>query len=312
MSNFKEAIEERVGPIPGYIDTSEFLSEYYGPDSLACHGVRQIDDTHYEAFFLVPENICGPKARPPMFDKLRMTNQGFETETDEGDAWQHFIDTVVINGTSVKLVPGHKIAGLQVEMASIAYNQGRENSVDLMMTDIAAIHYRGFVLPHQNLLILGDLQKEDEAVVSTPKVYANETTITGETKPKTDAIKLRCETVGYFDDEIRPVMMLQHWLFETTAQGFGFIAGLNKGIKDKIPILLQSERSRYGKVPIKAGDLVSTRFELTPSPEEQGFGHSEIFVNGASYGSQRRLMVRFYSLDEVAAGIALAKGGQAA
>lgn len=296
MANYKEAIEDRLGPIPDYIDATETLLEYYGPDSLACHGLRRIDDTHIEALFIVPENICGPQARPPMFDLLRYINGEFTTQTDNVDAHQHFIDTVIINGVQVKLVPGHKIAGLTVEAAQLAYNQDRETPEDLMLAQIRFIRYKGFVLPRQDLLLAGELQKDKQGVLYSPKTSVNNLV-------RVDANGFRCVSVGRIEEEIKRQMLLPHWLFETTAQGFGKAASLIRQARDMVPVLMQCERSRFARTIIKTGDLVSTRFELLPSPAEQGFGNAQIFVNGNSYGDQQRLLVRFYPIEKIAEGI---------
>lgn len=296
MSTYKEAIEDRLGPIPNFIDATEGLLEYYGPDSLACHGLRQIDDTRYEALFIVPENLCGPQARPPMFDKLRITDDAFTTQTEEADAYQHFIDSVTINNTPIKLIPGHKITGLAVAAAELFHNQEQEEPEDLMLTYLDFIRYKGFVLPNQELALPADIQRGETGVVYSP-------TVSVKNFLRTEGRGFKCDSVGRIDQETSRVMMLQHWLFETTAQGFGAAAGLVKNAKDLVPVLMQTERTRFAPRPIKMDDLISTVFTFQQSPAEQAFGNATIFVNGERYGDQSRLMDRFYPIEQIAEGI---------
>ena len=296
MPSFKEAIEDRLGPIPNYLDATEGLLQYYGPDSLTCHGLRRINDTQIEALFIVPENLCGPKARPPMFDKLRDNEGTFTTQTEVTDAHQHFIDSVTINGTPIKLIPGHKIAGLAVAAAELFHNQNQEEPEDLMLTYLDFIRYKGFVLPNQELLLPTTMQKDETAVVYSPTIFVKNFL-------RTEGRGFKCVPVGRIDEETKNAMLLQHWLFETTAQGFGAAAGSVKKVKDLVPILMQTERTRFAAKPIRAGDLISTVFVFLPSPADQAFGNATIFVNGERYGDQTRLMDRFYPIEKIAEGI---------
>lgn len=296
MPTFKEAIEDRLGSIPNYIDATEGLLQYYGPDSLACHGLRELDGKRYEAFFIVPENLCGPAALPPMFDKLRLVDGNLITETEAADAHQHFIDSVVINNTPIKLIPGHKIAGLAVAAAEFFHNQDQEKPEELMLTYLDFIRYKGFILPDQQLWLSNTMERDETAVVYSPEVSVKNFL-------RTEGHGFICIPMGLIDEEARKAIMLQHWLFETTAQGFGVAAGLVKNIKDLVPILMQTERTRFTPRPIRSGDLISTIFEFQPSPAEQAFGKATIFVNGQRYGDQARLMDRFFPIEKIAEGI---------
>lgn len=298
MPNFKEAIEGRVGPIPNYVDTSESLFEYYSDDTLACHGIRFLDQTHAIAYFIVPEAICGPKARPPMFDKITFEDVKIKVVTDEDDARNHLNDSVVVNDVHIKVVPGHNIAGLIAEVMAQKYNQGREQPADLMLTDSAFIRYRGLILPKQEIVLAGDMTVDDEGVIFSPDIMFGDQT-------KAKAQKFHCEVVDPIDEETKAQMMYQHWLIETSAQGLGSVVS---SIKGKVPVLGQCEKSLFSKIPIKASDLITTRLELLASPTEQGFGNTEIFVNGTKYGSQRRLMVQFFPIEMIAEGIVNARG----
>lgn len=300
MANFREEIESRIGSLGlDYIDPTPTLSKYYGPNSLACHGLRRLDETHVESYFIVPQNLCGEAGRPPMFDRLTLEDGIFITQTDEVDAREHFIDEIVINGIQIRVVQGHKIAGLVVEAGEVAYNQGRETSVDLMLTEFGFIRYRGFILPRQEVVLTGALTKDDQEVVFSPDI-----TVSGQSRTK--ANKFRLEVVDPKDKETKKLMMKQHWLLETTAQGFGSAASLDRSVDGMVPVLMQSEKSTFAKTPVVAGDLITTRFELLPSPPEQGFGNAEIFVNGVLYGTQRRLLVQFFPIEKIAEGIAAA------
>ena len=171
-----------------------------------------------------------------------------------------------------------------------------------MLTEIGYIRYKGFVLPRQDLLLSGPFERDDQGIIYSPKTYVNSLV-------RADANKFRCESVGHIEEEIKRQMLWQHWLFETTAQGFGSAVAQSRGIsvRDMVPALMQNERSRFSKIPIKAGDLISTIFELLRSPVEQGFGNANISVNGEPYGDQRRLMVRFYPIEKIAEGIEAAR-----
>ncbi len=288
-ANFKEA--------PGYIDTEEALSAYYGPNSLACSGIRRLDETHVESYFIVPENLCGPLARPPMFDRLRFHDDKVWVQTDDNDAKEHFIGSVVINNTLIRIIPGHNLAGLAIEAAVQAYNRNRENPADLMLTEFGFIRYRGFVLPCQELVLTGAMLVNEKSISFSPDIM-----VAGQSKVKGN--KFRLEVVDPLEKDLKSHMLAQHWLLETTAQGFGSAVNPPKGM---VPVLMQSERSQFGKTPIVTGDLITTRLELLPSPSDQGFGNAEIFVNNIPYGTLRRLMVQFFPIEKIAEGIEAAR-----
>lgn len=284
MTNFKKE---------AYADTTATLSRFYGPNSLACHGIRRLDKTHVESYFIVPPNLCGPHARPPMFDRLHVEEDKVKAETDPNDAREHFLESLVINGVPIKVVPGHNIAGLIVEAMMQSYNRDRQDPVDLALTEFAFIRYRGFILPHQEIVLVGHMIKDAEGITFSPDV-----TVRGQSRAR--ASKFHLEVVDSVTEATRQSKLDQHWFLETTAQGFGSAVSLGKPVDGKVPVLMQIERSSFAKTPVVAGDLISTCFELLPSPEEQGFGNAEIFVNRMLYGSQRRLMVRFFPIEKIA------------
>lgn len=297
MSNFRAAIESRIGPTGSdFVDTTPTLSRYYGPNSLACHGLRRLDKTHIESYFIVPENLCGPQARPPMFNSFNFQTGTMEAVTSTNDALEHFIDGVFIDDVPIKLVPGHNLAGLVVEAMDREYSRIGWRPLDLRLTGFSAIRYMGFVLPGQRISLTGEVVKDAHGATFSPDI-----TVNGQVRAR--AINFRSEIIDPIDEVTRNRMLAQHWLLETTAQGFGCAAALGRSVEGLVPVLMQGEKTIFDKSLIIAGDLITTRFELLSSSPEQGFGNAEIFVNGNFYGSQRRLMVQFFPIKKIAEGI---------
>lgn len=303
MSDFREAIEARVGSIEGYIDATEQLSTYYGPNSLACHGLKILNDKKAEAYFIVPDNLCGHNARPPMFDSLDFTGDGTETVTEEADAREHFVDTLVIDGLHLQPIPGHNIAGLIAEAMIQRFNRFMLDPKDLMLTGLGYIRFKKFIVPYQRILLAGSGDIDDNSIVFSGDV------LVGEHK-RCLASKFRAEIVDPIDQATKMRMLDTHWLLETTAQGFGLAAAMLQGIdiRKRAPVLLQVEKSSYEKNPIVSGDLIKTKFDiLSTTTDGLGLGNSEIFVNGQTYGIQKRLMGMFMPIEKIAEEIKIAK-----
>lgn len=278
-----ETIQAAVGKMPGDIDATPILSTLYGPSSLVCHMVRPIDERTFDAYFLVGQNICGPSARPPMFNRLTIDGDRFVTHTEEDDAKEHLI---IDAGEGV--VPGHNLAGLLVEAQKLALNQGRPNPREYMVRSYDFIRFKGLVLPDQELVIAGPERQKNQTMLFT---------LTGNGEDRARAGNIELEAVDLTDEEIE-AMMYQHWYPEITAQGLG-IAKAHLLKAKKIPLFLEVSKSSFELVPVRYGDIVRTRLNLFDSEDNQAFANSQTFVGDRQVAEQAEVLLEFFPIEEV-------------
>lgn len=283
-----ETIQAAVGKMPGDIDATPILSGLYGPSSLVCHMVRPIDERTFDAYFLVGQNICGPNARPPMFNRLAIDGDRFVTHTEEDDAKEHLIINV---GEGV--VPGHNLAGLFFEAEKLALNQGRPIPREYMVRSYDFIRFKGLVLPSQGLIIAGPERQRNQTMLFTLSSDGENRGIAG---------NIKLEAVDLTDEEIES-MMYQHWYPEITAQGLG-IAKAHLLKAKKIPLFLEVAKSSFELIPVRYGDLVRTRLSLFDSEDNQAFANSQTFVSGSNavewqVAEQEEVLLEFFPMEEV-------------
>lgn len=274
--------------MPGDIDATPILSGLYGPSSLVCHMVRPIDDHTFDAYFLVGENICGPKARPPMFNRLIIDGDRFVTHTEEDDAKEHLI---IDAGEGI--VPGHNLAGLFFEAEKLALNQGLLTPQEYMVRRYDFVRFKGIVLPHQKLVIAEPVKQRNGTMLHT---------LTSDGQERARAGDILLGAVNLSDEEIGS-MIYQHWYPEITAQGLG-IAKAHLLRQKMIPIFLEVGKSSFELVPVRYGDIVRTRLSLFDSEDNQAFANSQTFVSRSNLvewqvAQQEEVLLEFFPIKEV-------------
>lgn len=285
--NYLETIEARAGRKAGDIDAGVKLYNWYGVNSLASHVLRPLSDTTAEAYFVVGENLCGPKSRPPMFDRLVFFDGSFITRTEPRDAREHFNEAV-----GFKVVPGHNLAGLVVEGMDRAYAGGLDGG-RLYLSGFDFMRYKGLVLPDQNIEIAGPIRVDDKSVTFSP-------TITREGERKVLGRNFRCEVTDPINKGEEVFMLSQHWLIEAAAQGLGILATMSQNAKEVVPVLMELSQSTFTSTLIKAGDIVVSRLTILSSDEKAAMGNIEQFVLGSTkVANQTKMMVGFSSIEDI-------------
>lgn len=274
------------------INAALVLSRWYGPDSVACHTLRVLDTNTAETQFVVGQNLCGPAARPPMFDRIVTESGVYTTQTSPEDAHQHFIDEV-----GIKVVPGHNITGLVVEAMTQEAQRTVDSSAAWYLTGYDFIRFKEFVLPGQRISFTGQVERADEALTFSP-------TMVGQSRPF--ARNFRLEATEPLDEDTRNRLLAQHWLFEINAQGLGMVA-LQQVSEGIVPVLMESGKSWFAKVPVKAGDIVTSRFTVLAADDKQVLGNAQDFVNDIPVCDQQRILLGLVPLEQIREAIAGAK-----
>lgn len=266
------------------IDAVPILSKWYGPDSIACHRVRIISEKQVESEFVVGENLCGVKARPPMFDRLILLQDNeFTTETSADDAKEHFIE-----GAGITVVPHHKIEGLTAEaLKQTRYPDSYEGVVYVVSFDFMRL--RDFVLPHQGVSFAADIQRDLDGATGTFKM-------SGQRRPF--AKNLRIEGGNLLGEEARQRLLAQHWITEANAQGMG-IVGLQSAPEGTAPVLMEVGRSTFYKVTIFAGDTLVSRFNVRTRLNNQIMGDAETFVRNTLVAREEELLLNIYPISSL-------------
>lgn len=281
-----ETIEAQFGRQANDINAVSVLSKWYGPASLVCHLVRPIDSTTLDAFFVVGQNICGSAARPPMFDRLSFENGQFNAPTSMEDAKEHFIETV---GKGV--VPGHNLAGLAIEVATLAFNKERGKRADLMVTGFDYIRFKNLVLPSHELDITGTIEQGEKSIQFSPVInYKGSKRLLGK--------NLRLEVATSFDVETQKTLLAQHWLLEIIAQGLGVGATALGGKEGVLPIFYEIGRGEFAPMPIRAGNILRTHIEFK-NLEDTVLGNASIFVEHQQIARLEEVLLGFLPIEKV-------------
>lgn len=265
------------------IDAVPVLSQWYGPDSTACHSVRIIDEKNAEAQFVVGQNLCGSLARPPMFNHLVFQNGVFSIETSVEDAKEHFVDSI-----GIKVIPGHNIMGLVAEGLSLVYGDRR---IPLYVTSFDFMRFRALTLPGQEIKFSGEVDKIDETVLATLVM-----SMSPQGRPFTRNFLVEAGEV--VDEEIKARMLAQHWIFEANAQGLGMVA-LASAPKGVVPMLLEVGRSSFAKVPVLAGDTLRSHFSDISVDVQQILGDVETYVGDIQIAEIHNLLLQFVPIDKI-------------
>lgn len=266
---------------PETIDAVPVLSRWYGPDSIACHKVRILGDKEAETEFTVGQNLCGPLARSPMFDRLTYLNGVFTTQTSAEDAREHFIKNVGIN-----VIPAHNIMGLVVEGLGRAYGNNDET---LYVRGFDFLRFRGFTFPSQEIKFSGEVDCYDKTILAT-------LVMTLQTRPFTRNF---CVEVGEtLDEESKQKLLLQHWLFEINAQGLGMVV-LSSAPEGLVPAILEVGRSSFTKAPVLAGDILISRFTNVWADGQQIYGDVKTYVGDNLIAEQQGLLLQFVPIDKI-------------
>lgn len=291
MTRSNESFQENKGALHKEIDAAKILSTWYGQDSIACHRLRILNDTTAEAQFLVGENLCGPQSRPPMFNRLRLQDGVFTTQTSPADAKEHFIEQV-----GIQVIPGHNITGLVAEAMAQEFYGDRERGT-LYMVGFDFMRFKELIIPGQEIAFVGSINKTDTEILGSM-------TMQGQRRPFTR--NFRCEEGEVLDEEKRKKLLDQHWIFEINAQGLGIVA-LQQAPKDVVPVLMESGPSSFAKVPIVAGDIVTSRFTVKAADQQQVFGDAQTFVGDVQIAQQNDLLLQLVPIQTIKDAVESAK-----
>lgn len=291
MTKIPESFQEHKGLQIKEIDASKVLSRWYGPDSIACHKLKIYQDGTAESEFTVGQNLCAPVSRPPMFDRLKLQDGVFTTQTSTPDAKQHFIESV-----GIQVIPGHNIMGLTTEALKQEFYQDREEKGRLYVVVFDFMRFKGLILPNQEISFTASTSKNDTGITGSVNMK-------GERRPFTG--NFRCEE-GELDEELQKRTLDQHWIFEINAQGLGVMA-LQQAPKDVIPVLMESGPSFFAKIPILAGDTVTSRFTIKAADEKQVFGDAKTFIKNQQIAQQEDLLLQLIPLESLKEAVEAAK-----
>lgn len=263
------------------IDAVTILSNWYGPDSIACQSVRILSDQEAETEFTVGQNLCGPQTEPPMFDRLSFLNGVFTTETSIEDAKEHFIKEV-----GVSVVPGHNIMGLVARGLEIAfYNK----EATLYVTGFDFMRFTNLLLPDQQIRFSGEVDKLGAAALAT-------LVMTLQRRPFTRNF---CVEAGDpINEAIKQKLLAQHWLFESNAQGLGMTA-LTSTPAGVVPVLMEVGRSRFYKAPVLAGDVLRNCFINVFTDKQQVSGDVKTYVGDKLIAEQENLLLQLVPIEEI-------------
>lgn len=273
------------------IDAAKVLSSWYGPDSIACHKLKIHQDGTAESEFVVGHNLCGPASRPPMFDRLRLQDGVFTTNTSAMDAREHFIESV-----GIQVIPGHNITGLVAEALAQEFYRDRKHGT-LYVVGFDFMRFKDLILPEQEIAFVGSTNKTDIGIVGSM-------TMQRQRRPFTR--NFRCEEGETLEEEKRKKVLYQHWIFEINAQGLGMVA-LQYTRKDVVPVLMESGPSSFAKVPILAGETVTSRFTIKAVDQEQVFGDAQTFVKDLQIAEQKEILLQLVPIQTIRDAVETAK-----
>lgn len=291
MTKSAESFQENKGGPRNELDAAKLLSAWYGQDSIACHRLRIFNDETAEAQFLVGENLCGPQSRPPMFDQLKFGDGVSTTKTSALDAKEHFVESV-----GIQVIPGHNLTGLVAEALTQEFYGDRGHET-LYVAGFDFMRFKDLIIPGQEIAFVGSINKTDTDIVGSM-------TMQGQRRPFTR--NFRCEEGEILDEEKRQKLLDQHWIFEINAQGLGVVA-LQHMPKDTIPVLMESGPSSFAKVPILAGDIVTSRFTIKAADQQQVFGDAQTFVGGQQIAQQKDLLLQLIPIQTIKDAVEAAK-----
>jgi len=292
MTRMPEFSQEHRESLIKDVDAAKVLSNWYGPDSIACHKLQIYNDKSAEAEFVVGQNLCGLASRPPMFDSLKLHDGLFTTKTNALDAKQHFVESV-----GIQVVPGHNIMGLVTEALEQEFYKDREKRGKFYVVEFDFIRFKGLVLPEQKIIFAASTTKTDTEIVGSM-------TTKGERRPFTR--NFRCEEGGLLDEDIENKILDQHWIFEINAQGLGMVA-LQQAQKGIVPVLMESGPSFFAKIPILTGDTVTSRFNIKVADEKQVFGDAQTFVKDQQVAEQKEILLQLVPIQTIKDAVEAAK-----
>lgn len=258
--------------VPEFIDAMPILSRWYGPDSMACHRVRILSEREAESEFLVGQNLCGPTARPPMFNRLVLIDEVFSTQTGPEDARQHFIESA-----GISVVPGHNLVGLVAEAMALQQGLGRE----FWITGFDYVRFRNIVVPRQEISFGG-----------TQGTFA----MSGEKRQFTRNFRIEMEEE--LDGEARAKVLALHWLCEINAQGLGMVA-LTSAPEGMAPVLMEIGQSSFSKVRVLAGDTLRSCFTAVTVSQGHILGNAVTYLGDTVVASQQELLLGLYPVDVI-------------
>ncbi len=292
MTSSHENFQERKGPAIKEVDAAKVLSNWYGSDSIACHKLKIYQDGSAESEFTVPQNICSPASRPPMFDNLRLQDGVFTTQTNSEDAKQHFIESV-----GIQVIPGHNIMGLVAKALDQEFYQDRQRKGRLYVVGFNFMRFKSLVLPDQEIALITTTSKNENGIIGSANML-------GERRPFTR--NFRCEEGDLLDQDQQKKALDQHWIFEINAQGLGMVA-LQQTHKDVVPVLMESGPSSFAKIPISAGDTVISRFTIKAADEQQVFGDAQTFVGDKQIAEQKEILLQLVPIPTIKDAVETAK-----
>lgn len=266
---------------PEFIDAVPILTRWYGPDSIACHRVRILNEKEAESEFTVGQNLCGPLARPPMFNHLVFKNGVFTTQASAEDAGEHFIKSV-----DISVIPGHNIMGLVAKGLELVYDN---QDVTMYVVSFDFMRFRGFVLPGQEVKFSGEVDKIDKTILATLVMSRQRRSFTA---------NFLLEAGETLDEEARQKFLAQHWIFEANAQGLGVVA-LASAPEGVVPVLMEVGRSSFAKVPVFGGDTLISRFTNISVNREQIFGNATTYLGDTVVASQQELLLGLYPVSTI-------------
>lgn len=283
--NNQEIIESKLGRKPGDINAEEALLAWYGENSIACHLVRPVNENFAQAYFVVPENLCGRRVRPPMFDGIRFENGVYQVQTSDDDAREHFIDDVPLKS---KIIPGHNQAGLIVEVATSSMDEDRQS---VYLSDFDFIRYKDLVLPGWEISLDGPLGIVDDIASFSPRINRGKDL-------KTMARNFRCQVRN---DRVYDEMFFdQHWLLEAAAQALGIFSAGEALPKDKVPVFLEVGKAEFTEVPIRPGDILSTWISILSLDDKLALAEiRQEKYEGVLVGLQHNMLVGFLPMIDV-------------
>ena len=291
MARSHESSEKHREPPIKEIDAAKVLSNWYGQDSIACHRLKIYQDGTTESEFIVGQNLCGPASRPPMFDRLKLQDCVFTTQTSPEDAKQHFIEPV-----GIQVIPGHNLTGLVAEAMAQEFYGDRKRGM-LYVVGFDFMRFKDLILPEHEIAFVGSTKKTDTDI-------AGSMTMQGQQRPFTR--NFRCKEGEMLDEDIKEKVLAQHWIFEINAQGLGVVA-LQQAPKDVVPVLMESGSSSFAKVPILAGDIATSRFTLKAVDEKQVLGNAMTFVKDQQVAEQKDILLQLVPIQTLKDAVEAAK-----
>lgn len=274
------------------IDAVSVLSNWYGVDSIACTTVRRVSAREATAEFAVGQNLCGPLARPPMFDRLMVVaDEIFTTDTAMEDARQHFIESV-----GISVVPGHKITNLAAEaLRQTRYPNDQEGAIYIVGFDFMRLNT--FLLPGQTINFNGKIERDQNGATGTFTMYEQRRPFTR---------NFRIEIGESLDQETKEKALAQHWIVEANFQGLG-VFGLASAKEGVVPVLVECGQSTFTKVPVLAGQTLRSHLDILSTDERQILGNSKTYIGDTLIAQQQDLLLALVPINTVRERIEQAK-----